>query len=544
MISSLHSHILRTPSPVGLLLALCLLAPALVQAAPKPAANPAAAYPAAAQALGATPARPQTALLHPAGARVQVREDLTPLALPGGVTGVRLVLPAQADPASLVLVLPGNGVATLSHKNIPAADAPDVARRKAELSAARRDAATVTGSIAASEARIALWSKPPAQATVATEVDRLDTLMARKLEDLHAALPGLRERETRLMERVQRLEAELAATGGQTEEAIEVTAQLVRPATGPLQATYTYDIANCGWKAAYRLEALPDSNEVRFTYQAEVWQGSGTDWTGVDLTIATAAPGSVLQPPHIGPWEVRPRPEAPMGRAKAMMETAPAPMMAAAPAPMPRMAQPDPVDNATFTSWSLGQRSLPAGAPVHIALAEESWQAAFTYTVRPTREERAFLAARVTLPAPRDYPEGNALFLADGAAVGAGTFALAGDKTTLFFGSDPRVKAKMQLDTRKSGKTGIVDRNQTRVWAWTIEVTNGRNKPVTVRVEDAEPQSRDTGITVERTSTPQPVVEDHQLIWELPLPAAGRTTIQHSVKVTAPAAMKLDEGRL
>ena len=44
---------------------------------------------------------------------------------------------------------------------------------------------------------------------------------------------------------------------------------------------------------------------MRFTQQAEIRQATGQDWKGVHLTLASADPGSGLQPGSLPNWTLR-----------------------------------------------------------------------------------------------------------------------------------------------------------------------------------------------------------------------------------------------
>jgi len=411
------------------------------------------------------------------------------------------------------------------------------------LAGLRREAASVTGSIAATEARMALWSKPPVTNAPPADLERLDAQMARRLADLNATLPDLRDKEAVLAARIARLEQELNDAGGAARTAPVATVLLAGPARGPLAVSYAYTLPDAGWRPAYRLEAFPDKNSVGFTFEAEIRQGGSVDWNGARLSVATVEPGAALQPPPLRDWQLRPiLGVAPMPVA---MKAAPAPMATEAMALRADAAPPAPAvdEKATYEVWDLGPRTLPAGGSARVALRAEEWPAVFRHTVRPAADPRAFLTAAVTLPEPRHYPKGEALFVADGASVGSAPFSLAEDKADIFFGSDPLVATTMRLDERKSGREGLVNKQQTRVWAWTIEVANRRASPVSVRVEDPEPQPRDTAISTSMESDPKPATEKHRLVWNLDVAPRSTSVIRHTVRATAPADMRLDDGR-
>lgn len=532
------------------LAALLMLAAHPVLAAPQASTSPqstgqSASPPSvsAANTAAPLPAAPTSVVLYPHSARVMVEERVVVEAAPGGGQSFRVALPAGADPTTLSVTIPGNGVASVTVREADAPEAPTVARLRAELAGLRREAASVAGSITATEARMALWSKPPVTNAPTADMERLDAQMGRRLAELNAALPDLRDKEVALAARIDRLEQELNDAGGAARTAPVATVLLAAPARGPLAVSYAYTLREAGWRPAYRLEAFPDTGTVGFTFEAEVRQGGSVDWNGTHLSVATVEPSAALQPPPLRDWQLRPvLGVTPMPMA---MKTASAPMTAEVMALRADAAAPAAVEDekATYELWNLGQRTLLAGTPVRVALRSETWPAVFRHTVRPAADPRAFLTAAVTLPEPRHYPKGEALFVADGASLGSAPFSLAEDKADIFFGSDPMVSATMRLDERKSGRQGLVNKQQTRVWDWAIEVANRRAAPVSVRVEDPEPQPRDTAISISVESDPKPATEKHRLVWNLDVAPRSTSVIRHTVRATAPADMRLDDGR-
>ncbi|MDR3045204.1 MAG: DUF4139 domain-containing protein [Desulfovibrio sp.] len=528
------------------LAAALLLAPLAGQAAPQAQNTP--AVPAqssvsvpSAIAADPLPAAPTSVVLYPRSARVTVEDRVSVEAAPGGGQAFQVALPAGADPATLSVTIPGNGVASVSIREADATESSRVVRLRAELAGLRREAASVAGSIAATEARMTLWSKPPVTNAPTADLERLDAQMARRLAELNATLPDLRDKEAVLAARIDRLERELNEAGGAARTAPVATVLLASPARGPLAVSYVYTLRDAGWRPAYRLEAFPDKGSVGFTFEAQIRQGGSVDWNGARLSVATVEPGTALQPPPLRDWQLRPI----LGVTPMAMKAAPAPVAAESMALRADAAPSAPSmdEKATYEVWDLGPRTLPAGGSARVALRGETWPATFRHTVRPAADPRAFLTASVTLPEPRHYPTGEALYVADGASVGSATFSLAEDKADIFFGSDPMVSATMRLDERKSGREGLVNKQQTRTWAWTIEVANRRATPVSVRVEDPEPQPRDTAISLGVESDPKPATENQKLVWTLDVAPRAAATIRHTVRATAPADMRLDDGR-
>lgn len=120
---------------------------------------------------------------------------------------------------------------------------------------------------------------------------------------------------------------------------------------------------------------------------------------------------------------------------------------------------------------------------------------------------------------------------------------MSGHDGEIYFGTDPRVTVDMKLDVRQSGRKGFVDRRQTRVWTWKLDVANRHSMPVDVRIEDPAPRSADEAIKVSTASSPQPEEKDHVLVWNLNVPAGKKMAIEHTVEASAPDTMELLDGR-
>lgn len=476
-------------------------------------------------------------VLYPSSAQVQVDDTL-----PVKDGAVMFVVPADADLDSLVIAVDKGAVVSRRAIPVAVADSEAVAALRQDLSVARAHAAALEGEAAAVAARITLWSKGAlAQEISMAEMEKLDAVMPERLKALYVQAAALEPQVKDAREGVARLEQALSEYGAAA-MGTQVEAQ-VGDVTGTVRVRYAYMLSGCGWSPAYRFDAEPEKGLVRFAQQAEIRQATGQDWKDVHLTLASANPGGGLQPGGLPIWKLRKLEHMPRALAaspvmeQAAMDAAPNMMMKAAP-PI------EALEMATFAAWDMGKRTVPAGKPVLFELAQGDWKALFVRLARPGYGDKAaWLMAEVRLPEAVDWPHGPAQYLVDGLPVGAGTFALAGDHEDMFFGRDSRVTVDMKQDLRQSGSKGFVGKRQTRVWKWTIEVANSHTKPVAVRVEDPEPQIGDSAIEVKVIAKPAPVVKDHVSVWDLNVPASGKSIIDYTVEASAPEDMRLVDGR-
>lgn len=494
-------------------------------------------------AAQSAPAEPVAVLLHPDGALVQEEMKLTPDK--GGKT-LRVVLPPAADPQSLDLTVPGHAVNALRFEEAAAPASTAAARLRGKLDEVEKNLRALQAEQKDLDARQAYWSYPPTRFDTIAGVNELDAAMQNQLRVLRQESLLLADRKADLEKRAEELKRQIEQSGGASEVTRQAVIELAEPASGPLAVRYAYSLQDAGWRPLYRLEALPDKGEMTMTLEAEVWQRSGTDWTGVPLVLSTADPRQGMSPPRLSEWIVRPQPPTPRAAARSnqmmlaaeadMMETGAMPVMAKASAPVY-------MDGASFESWDIGGRNVPAGSSLRLPLHRETLKADFSYLLRPSRSEAAYLSAKLDMPELRHFPAGEALFLVDGVTVGKALFSLSDDENRLYFGRDPQVTAVLKKNSQQSGKQGIIDRKQTYTWDWDITVFNKHRRPVRVRVEEPAPQSRDEQIVVTTTSKPEAETENHTLVWALEVPGGQSSVIRHAVTLTAPPDMTVWEGR-
>lgn len=471
-------------------------------------------------------------VLYPSGAQVRVEETL-----PVSNGEISFLLPV--DTRDLRIAVDGGTVISQEERPETLPDNASLAALRERLQRARAEAAALEGEQAAAQSRLDLWTKGglTQQATV-EELEKLDAAVAARVKDLYVRLNALRPQVEKAREEVLRLEQEVERTGA--DAAGRRVIARVSADGGSVLVRYAYAQDKCGWEPVYRLDAEPEKGLVRFVQEAEIRQGSGQDWKGVRLTLASVNPQQGMTPAPLPPWKlslwkVQPRQ---MDMAAPM---AAAPVLAEARKAAPNLA---PREEATFTAWDLGTRDVPTGKPVRLELAQGEWKADFVRLARPGYGQRAvWLMAEVRLPEDVDFPSGEAQYLVDGTPVGASMFSLRGKKADISFGTDSRVRVEMKQDVRQSGSKGFVGKRQTRLWKWEIEVTNGHTKPVAVRVEDPAPQVGDKAIEVKVSAEPAPVVKDHVNTWNLEVPASGKRVISYTVEASAPQDTPLVEGR-
>jgi hypothetical protein len=81
-----------------------------------------------------------------------------------------------------------------------------------------------------------------------------------------------------------------------------VRVELALERAGDVQLTIEYIIPGARWTPLYDARLDGDTDDIRFTYYAEVSQKTGEDWADVDLTLSTTRPSLGAGPGELSPW--------------------------------------------------------------------------------------------------------------------------------------------------------------------------------------------------------------------------------------------------
>ncbi len=482
-------------------------------------------------------ASPREALIFPDSARVwdagefevQERE---------GRTAVRLELPAQADPSTL-LVRPEApedlSVADVQWSRTDPEDSRRVRELRQKLQEHESSRQKQEAVLKAYQARTAFWES---RRDHHEEADRMDQAAAKIFEALKLAYLEKSEAGNELEEiekRIQELQDRLREITGPEHKTWEVLVFL--EGADSLEAAgiaFDYILSGCGWEPEYRLQADSAEGGVQFTWNARVWQSSGHDWQDTRIILATLEPQTDLDPPRIPDWIVRPIPEAglpgPRDVRMSVMEAA------ADKAPVQER-------RGQFSVWHLGEQDLAAGERPRIKIQEETWPAEFVRLLRPSRSNNAFLRAQLDLDKVQNIPPGEAVFFHDQAMVGRRDFSFTGAEKEIYFGEDPFVTAETITKASASGTRGIIRERQTYRWHFLVNVHNHHDHPVRIRLEEPRPVLGDDNMQASFDLTPEPSEETESLfIWEMDLGGGEKGEVDLQMQIQAPGDMDVDWG--
>lgn len=485
-----------------------------------------------------------SAMLYPDSAQVTERAAPSLSSDTGGQRRATIVLPPQADPQTVsVQVLQDKGrVLDLSWRRVLREDKERVKALQERLDALRVERNGLESRRLGLDATVGFWKGLDMEGSPTPQAaSDMASAVAGNVERLHKDIFTVAKQIEEMDRRLAQLKAELEQARGGSREIWEVTLLVADASGSTLPLEYTYTLLDSGWSPVYRVNALPGGKRIDISMDARIWQRSGQDWREARISLATIPPHGPIAPPELPEWIIQPVPDvrpmlAPRAGKTMAREMLTTDMAESAPAM---------VERSTYRVWDMGKLALPTGPEQRVRIRDFPLEAAFTYLVRPSQGERAYLRAEAKAQEALDLPPGEALLMVDGGVLAKAGFSFAGSEQTIFLGGDPLVTAEARLLERQGGERGFIGKDRTHVWKWRIIVKNAKGYPVDVRVEEPKPQVRDERIKLKFQSEPEPVADPDEpwlLVWRLPVPSNAEKSVTWGLRLEAPAGMELDLG--
>ncbi|MFZ1685201.1 MAG: mucoidy inhibitor MuiA family protein [Candidatus Zixiibacteriota bacterium] len=94
----------------------------------------------------------------------------------------------------------------------------------------------------------------------------------------------------------------LRSNSGRSTKTVQIDLRLAK--AGKVDAVLEYTVPGATWTPIYDARLATDTDLVAWTYNAEVCQHTGEDWTNVELTLSTTSPSQGAGPGEISPWSL------------------------------------------------------------------------------------------------------------------------------------------------------------------------------------------------------------------------------------------------
>jgi len=444
----------------------------------------------------------------------------------------------------------------------------------------QRDA--IQDEVAAAENQLKLLSAvsqtPTGSGDNAARIDgaALNSLVGAVGTNEAAARARVRNAKLRLRdldEQVEVIRADLQKVATARKSTTELRATVRADAAGSVPIELEYQMSDAGWQWQYEGRLDTTAKTLVLIRQAELRQGTGEDWKGIELVVSTARPSMNAATPRLaslfldlrspnqnadtdesidevivtGLRSSRSRRYVPLRRER---NDAGVNTRAAAPASPP----PPKLEADVFATDFVADYKIPGRVSVAsdrqsrvYPIGDTELTVELVARANLAKARSAFLEAKIKYKGDVPIDTGIVQLFRDDAFVGqAGLpLVLPNDEMRMPFGVDDRVRILVRDEQQDSGDRGVINKTQIDQHKRRFEVTSFHTVDIPIEIVDRVPVPRNEDIKVEILEGATPPTEKNLeglqgvYLWRLPGTPRKTETIRHYYSVRFPRDLEL-----
>jgi uncharacterized protein (TIGR02231 family) len=389
----------------------------------------------------------------------------------------------------------------------------------------------------------AAGAEPPDRWGVA--LDFLSERTAEQGEARRAVEHELRELDRELRARRNELQR---LRSPRERQARSVAVALQAGGGGDATLVVEYVVRGAGWRPAYDVRA--DAESLELAVHATVTQGTGEDWTDVELALSTARPGEAVRIPELTPLLLsgHPRQKLPVTIVSYGTEAAKA---AAEPEPPAEQAVAGPAGGApggraraeeseTAVRFVVeGRESVPADRRPHrVELMRLPLAAELSHETIPKLAPFVHLKATCSNNAEVPLLAGPVDVFRSSGFIGSGQLehVAPGEEFSLSLGTEEELKVRRIRDEAADRKPRLLGSKRTLTHAYRVELINRSDGPRIITLVENIPVSQREEIEVElgKATRPDERDDDGFLRWRVALEPGERREVPFAFSISYP----------
>ena len=397
-------------------------------------------------------------------------------------------------------------------------------------------------------------------ASIGTLVNTVGSSDAAARQRIRTARLQLRD----LDEQAEKLKAELAKVATARKAHTELRAVVHAASAANTPVSVEYQVTNVGWDWQYEARLDSQKKSVALVRQAQLQQGTGEDWTGIELTISTSRPSLNATTPALSSLfvnlqslqyagaggeelqEVVVTGFRRSGGGRQRFRSAPEDEGYALASPK--------TTAEVFTTDFIADYRIPGRVnvaadrqPRLYPISDDDFKVDLVARANLAAERTAYLETRFTYEGEVPIDAGVVQLFRDDAFVGMGELpmVLPGADVRIPFGQDQRIRIVVHDEREESGNVGVVNRDQLNQRRRRFEITSFHSVAMPIEIIDRVPVARDNDIRVEvlKGATP-PASTDFNghagvYLWRLAGEPRKTETIRHYYSVKFPRNKEL-----
>ena len=371
-----------------------------------------------------------------------------------------------------------------------------------------------------------------------------------------------------LNEQAEKFKAELAKVATARKAHSELRASMHASAAGNATFSVEYQVNNVGWDWQYEARLDSQKKTVALVRQAQLQQGTGEDWSNIELTISTSQPSLNATTPALTSLFVNLQSPGYLGDSGgALEEVVVTGYRASGNRSNQRLSSADetyaPVAAKStaevFATDFIADYRIPGRVSVAAdrqprlyPITDDAFKVDLVARANLAVERSAYLETKFTYEGEVPIDSGTVQLFRDGAFVGMGELpmVLPGADVRIPFGQDQRIRIVVHDEREESGNVGMVIRDQVNQRRRRFEITSFHSVAMPIEIIDRVPVARDNDIRIDviKGATPPTTVDVNGhagvYLWRLAGEPRKTETIRHyySVKFPRNKALANNEG--
>ena len=315
-----------------------------------------------------------------------------------------------------------------------------------------------------------------------------------------------------------------------------------------------YFVYNCGWNPQYDIKAESKDKPIEVVYKASVWQSTGIDWNGTEISLMTNQPNQDQNRPILNPLYVDVyTPVADSRRSKSFKVAEMEDMKIVADemvynslelsmaAPVAAGYANQAVITATDINinYAIPGKQIVAGngKPKILTMNTRKIESRFVYHSVPKLNEQVYLLAYIPNWNSLNLINGTASIYLQEAFIGHINIdeRFTGEEYPLSFGVDNRISIK-RIKNQDFSSESKLSSDRKEQFSYDIMVRNNLNTSIDVEILDQIPVSKNKNVKVLLTEKGNAEHTENigLLKWSLPVSAGSSSTAKFSYEVKYP----------
>ncbi|MDL2315171.1 mucoidy inhibitor MuiA family protein [Bacteroidales bacterium OttesenSCG-928-C19] len=386
------------------------------------------------------------------------------------------------------------------------------------------------------------------QSYTVTQLQELSKFYASKISELKKSVYSTEQQIAKTQEELNKVNAQLneeRSAKYKNSQQVELIVNVTTP--GMKTIDLDYFVYNCGWNPEYDIKAEGKDKPIDIIYKASVWQSTGIDWTGTEITLMSNQPSQDQNRPVLNPLYVdiyNPQPTVRKStKSEEVMEDE---VMYSNMLEVSRVPSADAAGygtTITVTDINInyaipGKQTIAGnGKPKLLTMDSKKVESRFVYHAVPKLNEQVYLLGYIPNWSRLNLMNGTANIYLKDAFIGHINIdeRFTGEEYPLSFGVDNRISIKRTKKQDFSSEAKIGSDKRENI-SYDITIRNNLTTGIDVEVLDQVPVSKNKNIKVSlnEKGTAEYTENIGLLKWTVPVGAGASNTIKFSYEVKYP----------